>query len=669
MKTLLPLFILLFLFSSCEKETALKEYEPLNYQVVFGKKLAGYHKSSRDAEGVYHFEFEYNDRGRGPHLEEAIRLDAEGFIEELNITGHNYLKDTVNENFLISGNEYQWKSTTEEGTASTKTKAFYSSFNGTYGSTELMVQKLLEQPDEPLKTLPGGTIKVTGREDKTLRDSLNLTLLELTGSSFTPFYVWLDENNRLFASVYSWMSVIREGYTSMIEELLTIQFEKEDAFYKKLAEELTQLPEQAVVIKNVNLFDARSGEMIPDKSVVVRGNRIEEVLDGSESTPKEATVIDGSGKSLLPGLFDMHVHISKIDGILNLAAGVTSVRDLGNALMLPDMKNSFDKNDLIGPRVVLMSGFIDKAGPFAGPTGKIVNSLEEGLEAIDFYYERGYGQIKLYSSIEPEWVKPLADKAHERGMRVSGHIPAHMLAEDAVKSGYDEIQHTNMLVLNFLSDTIDTRTPLRFTMVGDHAHRLDLQGPEFQAFVQLLKEKNITIDPTISIFEGMLTGEPGKPSPIMEPILERLPIEVQRSAFSGGLPKEGERASTYPASFRKMLDMIRVLYESGVTIVPGTDAMAGFAYHKELENYVKAGIPAAEVLKIATLGSASVIGLQDQLGSIEKGKLADLILVDGNPAENISDIRRVELTIKDGKIYRSAELYEAIGVLPVRNVE
>ena len=111
-----------------------------------------------------------------------------------------------------------------------------------------------------------------------------------------------------------------------------------------------------------------------------------------------------------------------------------------------------------------------------------------------------------------------------------------------------------------------------------------------------------------------------------------------------------------------MLEIVKVMHESGITIVPGTDAMAGFALHRELENYVRAGIATGDVLYFATLGSAQVAGVADQLGSVEEGKKADFIIVDGDPMENISNIRRVTLTVKDGKIYEPEKLYESIGV-------
>jgi imidazolonepropionase-like amidohydrolase len=122
--------------------------------------------------------------------------------------------------------------------------------------------------------------------------------------------------------------------------------------------------------------------------------------------------------------------------------------------------------------------------------------------------------------------------------------------------------------------------------------------------------------------------------------------------------------ATYRESYRRLIEMVGKLYREGVPLVAGTDDMAGFTLHRELEHWVEAGIPAPEVLRIATLGAATVMHHEDELGTIEPGKLADLIVVDGNPAEHISDIRKVELTIKNGVVYDAAKLYEAVGIRP-----
>lgn len=656
--------ILIFLVAitlSCSKTKESTEYLDLKYSLYFADNKAGYFESSLSEDGSYKYVFEYNDRGRGPHLEESIWLNEDGFTEKLQIQGHNYLKDTVTEVFNLTENEARWESTSENGSSKPVNNSFYVGANSSYGNTELLIRKLLNTPNKSINLYPEGNLKITGVEKIQINDTLNLNLIELVGFSFAPNYYWFDMDNRFFAAPSTWLSAIRNGYEPISEKLLELQTTKEKEYYAKAAKELTEIPEGRVLISNVNIFDSQNGSILKNRYVILNGNKIENIMENSTNLPEVAKIIDGTNKTLLPGLFDMHTHMDRSGGILNLAAGVTSARDLANTFDFPDIVKEFDNNTVIGPRILIMSGFIDKAGPYAGPVGKIINNLEEGLEAIDFYKERGYQQIKLYSSIDPDWVKPLAKKAHQLDMKLSGHIPSFMHADQAIEDGYDEIQHINMLALNFMSDTLDTRTPLRFSMIGEQIHTIDLEGVEFLKFVKLLKERNIVIDPTVSFFEGMLGTKAGEPDPQFAEILDRLPIQVKREFYNVGLPIPVGKEKQYKDSFDRLLEMIRVLYENDVTIVPGTDALLGFGLHKELENYVKAGIPTSEVLRMATIISAQVTGHADQLGSIEIGKLADVILVDGNPLENISDIRRVELTIKNGYIYDARAMYKAIG--------
>ena len=660
MKNLYLAIACLIILVSCQETQTNTTYQSREYSVYMRGKLAGTHTSLRNENNEYLYTFNFNDRGRGPEIEEKIILNNQGNIQLLEISGVNYLKDTISEVFKIENNEASWESTSEKGSKSHVEQTFYSSINGTLGDTELLVRKLLTSPDHSVNLYPSGTVKIANIDELTIGDH-NLRLLEITGFSFTPNYVWIDNEDRVFASVSSWLTIIEEKNNALTEELLDFQTKKENVFFKNLAENLTEIPDGKVAITNVNVFDSNSGELIEGQTVVINGNKIESVSTSTVGFPESAKVIDGTNKTLLPGLFDNHVHIGRSDGLMHLAAGVTSVRDMANSRELIEMKKEFDENTVIGPRVVTMAGFIDQKGPFAGP-GLTISNVEEGIKAVEDYAKDGYHQIKLYSSIDPSWVKPMAEKAHELGLKLSGHIPAHMLAEQAIKDGYDEIQHVNMVVLNFLSDTIDSRTPKRFSEVAAHAYKLDLKGEQFQNFVNLLKEKDIELDPTVSIFEGMFTTKSDEPDPQFAMILDRLPIQVQRGFYGVGLPIPDGEAENYKASFQKLLDIVKELHDQGITILPGTDAMVGFGLHTELENYVRAGISESDVLKLATITSAKTTWVDDKLGSIEAGKLADLILIDGNPLNNISDIRRVELTIKDGKIFNPKALYEAIGV-------
>jgi len=480
--------------------------------------------------------------------------------------------------------------------------------------------------------------------------------------------VWLDEERRFFASVSSWLSVIEAGFEPAVGELLAAQDRATAARQRRWAETLTQRPQGPLVFRNVRVFDSVSMVTRPDMTVIVEGERITAVGPAGEIAipgAATATVIDGAGKTLLPGLWDMHVHLGDDDGMLNIAAGVTSVRDLANDT---DTVLAYQRNQKAGhiifPRIVL-AGFMDGPGPYAGPTRVLVDSEAEARAAIDRYAELGFEQIKVYSSIRPELVPAIAAHAHARGLRVSGHVPAFMRASQAVAAGFDELQHINFLVLEFMFDQVqDTRTPVRFTAVAEHAADLDLDGPEVQAFIALLAERDVVVDPTISIFEGMFLGRPGQMSPGYEAVGPRLPLQVQRVFLRGGLPVTAETAPRYQASFDVLLRYIGMLHRAGVRLVAGTDSLAGFTLHRELENYVRAGIPAPEVLRIATLGSAQVMRRDGELGVIAPGKLADLVLVEGDPAARISDIRNVELTVQGGRVYHADALHRALGIAP-----
>jgi len=361
----------------------------------------------------------------------------------------------------------------------------------------------------------------------------------------------------------------------------------------------------------------------------------------------------------------MHAHLQPFYGILNLAAGVTSVRDMGNDTdMLLRLRKEYEAGEAIGPRI-FMAGFIDGRGPYQGPTKVFADNEAEARAAIDKYFSLGYQQIKVYSSLKPELVPPIAAMAHAKGMRLSGHVPNGITAEQFVRDGADELQHMNFVFLNFMADKAgDTRTPARFTVVAENAWALDQASPPVAPFIRLLQEHKTVLDPTLGAFEGMFTDRPGQVSASWETILSRLPAQVQRVTKIGGLPATGEKDQLYKKSYSALLTMLKRLYDSGIPLVAGTDGVEGLMLHRELELWVKAGIPAEKVLQIATLGAAKVAKADAELGSIEVGKKADLMLVAGNPATNIGDIRRGTLVFKNGVEYRSAQLYEALGMKP-----
>ncbi|TNF76694.1 MAG: amidohydrolase [Acidobacteria bacterium] len=613
--------------------------------------------------------FEYTDRGRGPKVETVFVLDERGLPIVHEIQGNDYLKAPVEESFSMIDGQASWRNQGEQGSQPLENPSFYVGMNDPPEMLAVLARALLKSPDRRLALLPAGEASVEKvGELEVSSDDRKITVHQysMTGLGFTPTSVWLDRELELFAIDTGWLGVIREGWEPALESISAAQKKRESRLYADWARRYAHRPPGPVAFTGGRLFDSKTAKAIAGMTVVVDGERIAALgRDGEVEIPVDAQVIDATGKSILPGLWDMHTHVSDVDGLLNIAGGVTSVRDLANDIdIVLEIRRKWDSGEAIGPRL-LVTGFMDGPGPYAGPTKVLVSTVEEGRAAIDRYHELGYPQIKIYSSVKPELIPALVDHAHEKGMRVSGHIPAFMTARMAVEQGYDEVQHINMLFLNFWPDDVpDTRTPARFTEVAQRGASLDLDSEEVQAFFGLLVEKGVVVDPTVAIFEGMFTGRPGETDPGARKIAHRLPPQVRRGFLTGGLPVPEGMDQLYRNSYRAMLEMVRRVYDAGIPVVAGTDALAGFMLHRELELYVEAGIPSEEVLRIATLQAATVANHADRLGSIEPGKLADLILVDGDPISDISDIRNVVLTVKGGVLYKPEELYPLVGVKP-----
>jgi imidazolonepropionase-like amidohydrolase len=640
------------------------------YTFILSGNKAGYESSTRNPDGSLQVHFEFNDRGRGPNVNEKIRIGKDGIPVEIEITGVDYLKAPVDERFSLKQGIASWKNRSEQGHKNTNGKAFYASISGATEETGLLAQALLAAPGHKLSLLPEGEASIEKRgELKIHTDGQSRTVVQyaISGLGFSPVPLWLDHDGKFFAFVSTWNSVIPEGWEGAAAELLKEQDKFDNDRSGKLAQTLAHKPKGPLVFVHANLFDADSAQVLPNRTVVITGNRITAVgADGQVPLPQNAEIIDAAGKTLMPGLWDMHVHVAPGDGLLHMACGVTSVRDLANDTdFLMQTRSRFDAGTEIGPRVV-MAGFIDGRGPYQGPTKVFADTEEEAKAAIDNYARLGYIQIKVYSSLKPELLPRIVEMAHAHGMRVSGHVPSGMNAEQFVRDGVDEIQHMNFIFLDFMPQVKDTRTPARFTEVAAHGAEIDPKSEQVQAFIQLLKEHKIVVDPTLSIFEGMFDDRPGTMAQGYAPVADNMPAQVRRGFLYGGLQVPPGQDQRYQDSFQRMLDMAKTFYDSGVPIVAGTDSLAGFTLHRELELYVKAGIPAPKVLQIATLGAARVVKRDSELGSIAPGKLADVILVEGDPAAHISDIRRVRTVVKDGVVYQVADMDKALGVIPAQ---
>lgn len=641
--------------------------------VLTNKVPSGQDAIWTSTDGSIHEFFQFNDRGRGPKIYATYHVDKDGLIVSEESKGVDYMKSAVEEHFALVDGNASWKNQAEDEHQPDASGKFYVDINGGPESSAILARALLaaQAKGKPLGVLPSGSASIRRLQSVPIdADGVKqtVTLYGIDGLAFTPSYVWLTEHNQFFASISGWDSIVLKGFESTTATLRDSQQKVENARAAEQAKALTHKPSGDLVIRNVSVFDSPTKSVFENQRVTARGNKIVS-LEADPGTPAAsgATVIEGKGKMLLPGLWDMHAHLYEDNAYLDIVSGVTTVRDLGNPIEhLTKLRQQIDTGAQIGPRVV-RAGFIDGPGPFQTPIGVLAATPEEALQGVDHYADLGYVQIKIYSSVKPELVPIIAAEAHKRGLRVSGHVPANMIAEQFVRDGADEIQHMNFIFLNFMSDVKETRTPARFIEPGKRGADIDLNSQQVNDFVAFLKLQHTVIDPTMGVWESTYLSRPGQVPAIDAPMFDRLPAQVQRGIKAGGdaLPAaDSQTDQQYRASYANMVRMVKKLYDNGIQLVAGTDAGTGWAFHRELEIYVQAGIPAPEVLRMATLEAPTVMHMEKDFGSIETGKYADMVLVDGDPVKNISDIRHIDLIIKNGEVYKPSEMYAAFGIRP-----
>ena len=609
----------------------------------------------------------FNDRGRGPHIIARWKLDGAGIPTEYSAQGQNYTKAPIEESFHMAHGVAIWSYRTGHGERKASEPMFYVPNDAPPEFTALLARALRRAPGHRLALLPAGEASLNAAESITVNlpgGTRVLTQYRIAGLDFTPVPVWLDQDGRTAAVVSDSLTIAPAQYQPAVSSLVQAQAAADRLWSRQLAAQQTHIPAGDLVIRGARVFDPRDSSVVSGTSVWIRGPRIVKVApDADIAAPPGAEVIDAAGRFLMPGLWDNHQHFSDNYGVLDIINGVTSARDMANDTdEFPERVARFDAGTEIGPRV-FKAGIIDGRGPFAAPTKMLIDSAAEALAAVDWYAAHGYGQIKIYSSVKPEFVPIIADEAHAHGLRVSGHVPAFMSAQQFIEAGADEIQHLNYIVLNFLSDTVqDTRNMTRFTAVAEHAQDFAPDQPRVQRFIAFLKLHHTVLDPTLDVFEEFFSADPGAVVPGLEGIAKRVPPQIRRQLLAHPLVAPKGEEARYRCAFPAMLRLFKALYDAGIPLIPGTDSFAGYTLIHELELYVRAGIPPSDVLRMATLGSAHVIGADYARGVIAPGKLADMILVGGDPTVRISDLHAISLVIKDGRVFYPARLEQALGI-------
>ena len=641
--------------------------EMQRYSVIFGGKNVGHLNADVQGSQVG-IDFDFKNNGRGPTMKETLKLDAAGLPTIWDISGTTTFGSKVEEHFAKSGAKASWTDSTGKGSATGKAPAIYVAQSGSPWSTGLYARAIMKAGGTTLKALPGGTLRLTKGDTLTVNGSagaMEVTRYDLGGVDTSPDTVLLDNQGQLFASVSPSFVIVRAGYEGESEKLKTLAAQWSTDRFVDIQKKVAHRYGAPVRIQNVRIFDPKTQKLTDPVSVLVSGNKIAAVEPLNSPATKGEVTIDGAGGTLVAGMYEMHAHTGQEGALLNLIAGITTMRDMGNDnAVLDKLIERINSGVIAGPRIV-RAGFVEGKSQFSANNGILVNSQQEAIDAARWYAARDYWAIKSYNSMNPAWVPAMVKEAHRLGLKVVGHVPAFATADQMMEAGFDEMTHINQFMLQWvIQPTEDTRTLFRLTALK-RLPRLDLNSERVQRSLNMMVEKHIPIDVTLGIHENLLLNRDGKVAQGAADYYSHLPVGSQRGLKQAWIDTSapGDDAA-YRGAYDKIVQTIRMMNDKGVMIVPGTDTGGSFTYHRELELYQTVGMTAPQILKRATWDMAQYLGQDQSLGSIEKGKLADFFMVPGDPTKDLKAIKSIAMVVKDGAFYFPAEVYPEFGIEP-----
>lgn len=605
-------------------------------------------------------------RGQASEIDSKTHLGADHMIDSLVIRGFTPQGDAA-ETFSIDKGIATWKSPVDGASSAYAKPALYSAFGGPIDTTAVLAEAALAAPDHALPMLPGGVARLEKLTSLTVGEGAQkktVTAYAISGIVNTPIPVWMDERGKFFA-LDGGLTWIPAGYEQFQPLLDKAQDEALAVRSRMESKQLATAPAGPLAFTHVRSF-VDGSKFVEDETIVVDKGVITQV--GPSSTiqaPTDARVIDGTGKALVPGLWDAHQHVSDdASATMLLALGITSVRDPGNnnTLTLARAERRA-RGDLLMPHVY-PSVLIDGKGPNTAQLGSVATSQEEALAIVRKAKAEGFTGIKFYGTFNPAWVAATAAEAHQLGLHVHGHIPAGMRTMDAINDGYDEITHIYFVMMQAMPQSIvDHSNGIeRMTGPGRYAKDVDLNADPMKSLIATMAQRKIASDPTLVVVETLLVPNNGDLSASYAPYTGTLPVSMERGFRQGGLtvPPDLTRADLR-ASFAKLCALVEAMHKAGVPIVAGTDG-TGLELVHELELYVQAGFSPEEALASATIVPARLVGADSKTGSIAVGKAADLVLVDGDPAHNMGDLRQTRMILMDGKVLDADALRTASGI-------
>ena len=427
-----------------------------------------------------------------------------------------------------------------------------------------------------------------------------------------------------------------------------------------------------LVLLHVSVVDVDRGQVLPDRAVEIADGRIRAVRAvAGYRAPQGATVLDLAGRYVAPGFIEMHAHVlfppldedgrpmpwfDRETALAMLRAllryGITTVRDPGDATEAAvTVRGMLARGEIEGPRL-LTAGRILTAAPTRHAVYATVRTEREVREEVDWQAEAGVDFIKVYQDLPPDLVRAAIDQAHRRGLRVIGHVQATTWTE-AARMGIDFICHAAPWSAAYLPEA--SRTGYQETIFGRvyWLEHLYLDGPALKEMIAALVDHHVSVDPTLMAFRTKFWGD--DPRYTENPRRGEAPPKLwagfaRRSNTADWTPEQYRAART---QWTTLLGLVKRMYDAGVLLTAGTDTpfpwiIPGVSYHEELRLLREAGIPDAAVLRMATVNAAAALHREGEIGRVEPGMRADLVVLRGNPLAEIANTEKIEMVLREG---------------------
>jgi len=613
-----------------------------------------YTREKTDSGFVFKIQFKFVDRGMSVPLNATLVTSFSYEPLCLYIKGKTSRFSTINDTVRICQKQ-AWIRVDDSAFIKDLRSPYFTVGGYSPGTIQMLLMKywMTHGQPETINLLPDGAVKIMGAGyDTLLWESKQLILKRyvIGGLIWGNELVWTDLEGNLVCLITNdaeadKLELMLGSYEALLPELISRAAAYGMQLFRASLAGASLKKNTPIAIIGGDLIDPAGGQTLRNAEILIdHGVIIKTGRSGDFPIPDRARVIHADGNTILPGLWDMHTHFEQAEwGPAYLAAGVTTVRDCGNEFgYINSIKQAIDRGEGIGPNI-LKAGIIDGAGPYALGIVR-ATTKEEAIAQVKRYKDNGFVQIKIYSSVKPAIVKAICEEAHALDLTVTGHIPDGMTLLQGIDSGMDMVNHIDYVYR---------------AMKKNRDLSIDLHDSLSVRVLNQLKSHHTVIDPTLSVYE-LIVRSVKDDITLIEPSFYSLPVPLQALFKNMGMPPE--IAARYKILMTSREEIVKALYDYGITVVAGTDGcIPGYSLDRELELYVEAGMKPIDAIRSATIIPARVMHKEKEYGSLQPGMKADLIILNGDPTQDIRKLRLVKMVIKEGEIFDPASLHRMVG--------